>query len=165
MPNLFPQVGAGAGTGTETGTGTGTGTGTLVGEKRKRSVKFGRSPKFDHSLGEFVTTQTGRIAECTATEAWLEWCQKALRTERYAHLVYSRTYGQEFEDLIARHLTRQANEMEIARITTETLKVDPRTADVRHFTFQWKNSECSFQCEITNVRGERKNIKGSVVIS
>lgn len=149
MPNLFPLAAGGG----------------AQAAKTAGAVKFGRSPKFDHALGEFVMTQTGKIAECTDTEAWLEWCQKALRTERYRHLVYSRSYGQEFEELIARHLSRQANEMEIQRITTETLKVDPRTAEVRHFTFEWKNDQCSFHCEIVNVRGEQKNITGSVVIN
>ncbi|MGO4268521.1 DUF2634 domain-containing protein [Paenibacillus sp. TAF58] len=148
MPNLFPLA---AGSGAQAA-------------KTAGSVKFGRSPKFDHALGEFVMTQTGKIAECTDTEAWLEWCQKALRTERYRHLVYSRSYGEEFEELIARHLSRQANEMEIQRITTETLKVDPRTADVRSFIFTWDNGSCSFQCVIANVRGEQKMIKESVVI-
>ncbi|OCT10993.1 hypothetical protein A8709_04630 [Paenibacillus pectinilyticus] len=157
MPNLFPLVGAGA--------GTGLGAEALLAGGKMGKIPFGRSPKFDHSLGEFITTPTGKIAECTDTEAWVEWCQKALRARRYTHLVYSRSYGQEYDDLIARHLSRQANEMEIVRITTETLKVDPRTADVRHFTWEWENEKCSFQCEIVNVRGEQKNIKGSVVIS
>lgn len=157
MPNLFPLMGAGAGSGSDSGA--------LLAASKRGTVQFGRSPKFDHSLGEFVTTPTGKIAECSDTDAWLEWCQKALRARRYTHLAYSRAYGQEYDDLIARHLSRQANEMEILRITTETLKVDPRTADVRHFTFDWNNDQCSFQCEIVNMRGEQKNIKGSVVIN
>ncbi|NQX60443.1 DUF2634 domain-containing protein [Paenibacillus qinlingensis] len=161
MPNLFPLVGAISGT----GVGVGTRTEAFLAAGKKGAIPFGRSPKFDHSAGEFVTTPTGKIAECVSTDAWLEWCQKALRSRRYTHLVYSRAYGQEYDDLIARHLSRQANEMEILRITTETLKVDPRTADVRHFTFEWEKDRCSFQCEIVNVRGEQKNLKGSVVIS
>ncbi|NOU65236.1 DUF2634 domain-containing protein [Paenibacillus sp. LMG 31461] len=161
MPSLFPLVGASSGS----GLGARTGTGAILASGKKGPISFGRSPKFDHSVGEFVTTPTGKIAECEGTDAWLEWCQKALRSRRYTHLVYSRAYGQEYDDLIARHLSRQANEMEILRMTTETLKVDPRTADVRHFTFEWEKDQCSFQCEIVNVRGEQKNLKGSVVIS
>lgn len=159
MANLFPLVGASA------GRGLGAGTEALMAGGKRMTIPFGRSPKFDHSVGEFVTTPTGKIAESEGTEAWLEWCQKALRSRRYTHLVYSRAYGQEYDDLIARHLSRQANEMEILRMTTETLKVDPRTADVRHFTFAWGKDQCSFQCEIVNVRGEQKNLKGSVVIN
>ncbi|MDU0203828.1 DUF2634 domain-containing protein [Paenibacillus sp. MAH-36] len=154
MPNLFPLAGTEKSELPLLGAGTGRG-----------AVGFGRCPKFDYALGEFVLTQTGRIAECSGTEAWLQWCQKALLTQRYTYLAYSRAYGQEFDDLIARQLSKPANEMEITRITKETLMVDPRTASVGPFTWTWNQSECSFQCQITNVRGDKKNIQGSVVIS
>lgn len=131
--------------------------------KAKGAVSFGHSPRFDYALGDFVTTPSGKIAECTDSEAWLEWCHKALKTPRYTHLVYSNMYGQEFEDLIARGLTRAANEMEIVRITTETLQVDPRTADVSGFSFQWEQGACYFHCEIASVRGKKEILKESVV--
>lgn len=154
MPNLFPLTGTGDSELPLVGAGT-----------RRGAVEFGRSPKFDYTLGEFVLTQTGKIAQCSDSEAWMLWCQKALLTQRYTYLAYSRAYGQEFEDLIARQLSKPANEMEIARITKETLMVDPRTASVDHFTWTWNQSECSFQCQITNVRGDKKIIEGNVVIS
>ncbi|WP_231967697.1 DUF2634 domain-containing protein [Thermanaeromonas toyohensis] len=130
----------------------------------KTAVRFGRSFKFDFEAGEFVLTPNGKVTETQDVEAWLEWCSKALRTARYKYLVYSRNYGQEYEELIGKGLTRAAIESEIKRITEETLKVDPRTAGVKNFTFTWDNGAVYFTCEVSNVRGEIGQISGSVVI-
>lgn len=153
MPNLFPLSGGGIPTETEVD-GT-------AGER----VKFGRSWRFDYEKGDFVTTPTGKIAASTGAEAWLEWCKKTLHTERYTYLAYSRNYGQEFDELIPRNLMRRANESEIVRITRESLLTDPRTNRVDGFTFEWEGDRCYFQCEATNVRGQKSRIDGSVVTS
>nr|WP_255570537.1 DUF2634 domain-containing protein [Cohnella sp. CFH 77786] len=127
------------------------------------SVTFGRSWRFDYEAGEFVLTPTGKIAVAEDTEAWLEWCRKALQTERYRYLIYSRDHGQEFDGLIGSGLSRSALESEIRRITTETLMNDPRTAGVEGFVFRWEADQCYFSCTITNVRDEAGVITGSVV--
>lgn len=147
MPNIFPTVQ------TEP---------IQMNDKSEAQVEFGRSVKFDFRTGEFIMTPTGKIAQSSDTEAWLEWCQKALNTERYRYLVYSRNYGQEYEDIIGRHLTRAGNESEIIRMTTECLLVDPRTANVQNFTFEWKDDGVYFTCEVISVRGETGEINGEV---
>lgn len=128
-----------------------------------RSVQFGRSWRFDYDRGDFVTTPTGKIASCSGAEAWVECCKKSLQTERYTYLAYSRNYGQEYDELIPRNLTRSSAESEIVRMTTETLKLDPRTSQVGGFTFQWEGERCFFQCDISNIRGQKSKIEGSVV--
>jgi hypothetical protein len=145
MPNLFPTSNSGSSPTSETSA---------------NRVKFGRSWRFDFDAGEFVLTPSGRVAEASDADAWLVWCNKAVRTERYRYMVYSRRMGQEFEDLIARHLTRPANELEIIRITTETLKTDLRTASVGNFTFDWQGDQCFFSCQVTNVRGQSGTVNG-----
>lgn len=150
MPNLYP---------TETITPS-----QEITEATQSEVKFGRSWKFDFSSGEFVTTPTGKIAQSTEIEAWLEWCQKSVNTDRYRSLVYSRQYGQEYEDLIGRHLTRAGNESEIKRITTECLMIDPRTAGVENFSFKWDGDAVYFTCDVISVRGETGQISGVVRI-
>lgn len=127
------------------------------------AVKFGRSWRFDYDRGDFVTTPTGKIAGCLGTEAWLEWCKKTIRTERYTYLVYSRKYGQEYEEMIGRFASRASYESEIARMTAEALKTDPRTASVSGFSFSWEQDRCFFQCDIANARGQTFRIDGSVV--
>ncbi|WP_276355423.1 DUF2634 domain-containing protein [Cohnella caldifontis] len=150
MADLFPRTAAAADP--EAGT-----------SENDASVAFGRSWLFDFDAGEFVLTPTGKIAVAEETDAWLEWCRKALQTERYRYLIYSRDYGQEYEGLIGGGLSRPAVESEIRRITVETLMTDPRTASVDGFVFAWDGERCSFTCTITNVRDESGTITGSVV--
>lgn len=134
-------------------------------ETQSRQIRSGKSWRFDFEAGEFVLTPTGKVVESQGVEAWLEWCKKALLTARYRFLVYSRNHGQEFEELISRHLTRAGNESEIRRIATECLMVDHRTASVENFTFTWEEDRCYFTCEVTNVLGESGIVDGSVVIN
>jgi len=147
MPNLFP---------TESNA-------TALPETKTTRVTFGKSWRFDFQKGEFVLTPTGKVFESTDEDAWLEWCQKAVLTERYRYLIYSRKYGQEFEDLFRRNLNRAGNESEIKRIVTETLKVDPRTASVDNFGFTWDGEQCFFTCTVTSARGTTKALNGKVV--
>jgi len=125
-------------------------------------VSFGRSWRFDFEVGDFVMTPTRKVAVADETTAWVMWCEKAIRTPRYRHLIYSRDHGQEFDDLIGKGYSRSLQESEIQRIVTETLIVDPRTAGVEDFNFLWKEDACYFTCSITNVRDEETVLEGSV---
>ncbi|MCD9025742.1 DUF2634 domain-containing protein [Cohnella silvisoli] len=131
----------------------------------QEDVPFGRSWMFDYEAGEFVLTPTGKVAAAGTSEAWIEWCKKALQTERYRYLIYDRNHGQDFDDLIGRALPRPTIESEIERITTETLLTDPRTASVGSFSFVWEEDRCFFTCTAINVREDSGTIQGNVVIS
>lgn len=133
-----------------------------VPEIQDEGVRFGRSWRFDFNAGEFVMTPTRKIAGAQGTEAWILWCQKAIRTPRYRHLIYSRDYGQEFEELIGRGYSRAVQESEIQRIARETLMVDPRTASVEDFVFEWQGERCSFTCRVMNIHDEELTLEGSV---
>ncbi|MNJ35441.1 hypothetical protein D3C77_301780 [compost metagenome] len=125
-------------------------------------VTFGRSWHFDFEAGDFVMTPTRKVASADETAAWVVWCQKAIRTPRYRHLIYSRGHGEELDDLIGRGYSRAVQESEIQRIVIETLLVDPRTASVGEFTFSWREDACYFTCRISNVRDEESVLEGSV---
>lgn len=131
----------------------------------QEQVQFGRSWKFDFEKGDFVQDASGKLVEAEPFEAWVDWCNKALRTTRYKHLIYSADYGQEFEDLLRRHLTREANESEIKRMVTECLMVNPYTDRVENFKFQWTGDEVRFTFDIYNILGEGTTLDGSVVIN
>jgi hypothetical protein len=129
-------------------------------------INFGKSFKFDFETGDFVITPSGKFITTEHVEAWVEWCKKALMTTRYRFLAYSRNYGQEFESLVGKGLTRKAIESEIKRMTKDCLMADPRTDEVKNFTFDWQSSDAVlFTCEIYNVLRESAKIKGSAVIS
>lgn len=126
-------------------------------------VHFGRSWRFDYRLGEFVMTPTGKVAESEHTDAWLEWCKKAVATNRYTYLAYSRNYGQEYETLIGQSMPKGAVESEIKRLTTECLMADPRTQSVGDFSFKWDADRVVFTCTVKNMRDDSGIIQGSVV--
>lgn len=126
-------------------------------------IAFGKSVTFDFKAGEFVLSPTGKFVEVEGEDAWIEWCQKAILTQRYRWLIYSRSYGQEFEDLIGSGLTQAAIKSEIERMVTEALLVDSRTASVENFAFSWVGDELTFSCDITSVRGRTATLTGSVV--
>ncbi|MDU2243082.1 MAG: DUF2634 domain-containing protein [Paenibacillus sp.] len=126
------------------------------------AVAFGRSWRFDFDAGEFVMTPTGKIAPADEIAAWKMCCEKAIRTPRYRHLIYSRAYGQEFEELIGQGYSRAVQESEIRRIATETLMVDPRTLSVDGFVFDWREDGCRFACRVKNIREDELLVEGSV---
>ncbi|WP_019420198.1 DUF2634 domain-containing protein [Paenibacillus sp. OSY-SE] len=131
-------------------------------EPEEQETDFGRSWRFDFEKGDFVMTPTRKVAVADDTAAWVMWCEKAIRTPRYRHLIYSREHGHEFDELIGKGYSRAVIESEIQRIVTETLTVDPRTASVDGFTFAWSGDGCYFTCRIQNVREETETIEGRV---
>lgn len=131
-------------------------------EEPSSEITFGRSWRFDFKAGDFVMTPTRKVAAADEKAAWVIWCEKAIRTPRYRHLIYSRSHGEELDDLIGKGYSRAVQESEIQRIVSETLMVDPRTASVGQFTFEWRDDSCYFTCKISNVRDEEVVLEGSV---
>ncbi|MGY0692612.1 DUF2634 domain-containing protein [Virgibacillus sp. FSP13] len=127
-------------------------------------VEFGRSWKFDFEKGEFVLNPVGKVVETSPYDAWVEWCQKAMYTQRYRYLIYSDDHGQEFDELIQLDLTRDANESEIQRMVTECLMVNPRTESVGNFSFEWEKDKLYFSFDLYNVMGDRLRMDESVVV-
>lgn len=132
------------------------------GDAEGEEVTFGRSWRFDFDAGDFVITPTHKVAVADETAAWVMWCEKAIRTPRYRHLIYSRGHGEELDDLIGKGYSRAVQESEIKRMVTEALIIDPRTASVGDFTFLWRDDGCYFTCRISNVRDEEAVLEGSV---
>ncbi|WP_019636637.1 DUF2634 domain-containing protein [Paenibacillus fonticola] len=161
MANLFPEEqewGAGAGVDGLNELNV------LQGQSTATGGMFGRSWLFDFSAGEFLMTPTRKIVPADETAAWIMWCEKAVRTPRYHHLIYSRNYGQEYDSLIGRKGNRTTLESEIQRMTTEVLMADPRTARVDQFSFRWSGDACLFSCQVMNVRDETVVLEGSVTV-
>jgi phage baseplate assembly protein W len=67
----------------------------------------------------------------------VQWCVKAVLTERFAHVIYSTDYGSEIEQAL-KQPSRKAVEAELERVITEALLVDPRTEQVKDFAFEWE---------------------------
>jgi hypothetical protein len=145
MENLFPT----------------TGVPVTLGARLNRKVKFGKSWVFDFDEGEFRTTPTGKVEEADEVVAYYEWCQKALLTIRYRHVIYSSDYGSELDTLFRSALSRAAIESEIARMVTETLMVDPRTGTVGDFVFTWLEDNVAFDCQVVTAKGVQLQFSGN----
>jgi hypothetical protein len=121
----------------------------------EQSPEFKKSIYFDFNKGDFVTDGTGKLQAADEYNAWIQWCLKAVYTERYAYLAYSDEYGAELEEIMRGNENKSAKESSIARTITDTLMADPakRTISVANFNFDWKNDSIyvSFEVVAANI--------------
>ena len=149
MPDLFPTVG--------------TAEATYVDEAASDTVNYGKTVQFDFEKHEFILSPTGRQKTVTSSDAWGEWCVKALCSERYKYLIYSDNYGEEIDTLLGRSYPRKVVESEIRRMVKDCLMVDKRTSSVDNFQFTWIDDGIMFSCDVKNTIGEIMTISRKVV--
>ncbi|EIS9210340.1 TPA: DUF2634 domain-containing protein [Clostridioides difficile] len=97
---------------------------------------------------------------CDDVEALKQTIFLILNTERYEHLIYSRNYGVELNDLIGEPISYVIPELE--RRITEALIQDDRVENVDNFEFQ--NIKGKLQCRFS-VHTKYGNIKAEKVVS
>lgn len=149
MPDLFPTVG--------------TAEATYIDEAASDTVNYGKTVQFDFEKHEFILSPTGRQKTVTSSDAWGEWCVKALCSERYKYLIYSDNYGEEIDTLLGKSYPRKVVESEIRRMVKDCLMVDKRTASVDNFKFTWIDDGIMFSCDVKNTIGETMTISRKVV--
>lgn len=151
MPNLFPEDTNLEENNTE--------------ELEEPFIEFEGSYLFDFEKGEFVTNPDGSIAKCDDFQAYVQWCNKVMLSPRY-RLAYSDLYGQEFKNIIGSGLSRDAIELEIKRMTEETLMVHPRTKEVTNFVFRWSENkeEVYYEYEVITIYEERFTLDNTVKV-
>ncbi|MEG2001438.1 MAG: DUF2634 domain-containing protein [Evtepia sp.] len=102
----------------------------------EQKADYRPSAFFDFNTGDFEVDSNGRIREATETEAWEQWCLKAVYTQRDAFLSYPNDYGIETDKAFQEptHLQQQAF---FQRTITNAILADPyhRTMYVKNFTF------------------------------
>ncbi|MGN0489326.1 MAG: DUF2634 domain-containing protein [Ruminococcus sp.] len=91
---------------------------------------------FDFEAGDFRQTKSHNIAQASEEEAFIQWCRKAVMTERDAALAYSSDIGIESEEALQEE-DREAVEAELEKTITEALMVHPATEYVNNFEFEW----------------------------
>ncbi|MCB6569975.1 DUF2634 domain-containing protein [Eubacterium limosum] len=102
-----------------------------------------RSFYFDYKKGDFLLDNTGKVPLAEPVDTWIQWCVKALATERFAFRSYSTEYGAEYQPTMS--MEQKACENWIERTISETLLADPlqRTAFVKDFSYS-HYSDCLF---------------------
>jgi hypothetical protein len=125
----------------------------------KPEPEYPESYLFDFEKGEFVTDGAGRVVLADGYTAWKQWCIKAVLTERFACLAYGWDYGVEIEDAL-KMPSRAAVEMDTERAITEALLIDPRTEQVRAFSFRWSGDQLVVGFTIVPVVGDAIRVDG-----
>ena len=126
------------------------------------TTTYGTTVQFDFEKHEFILSPTGKMKQTDGSDAWGEWCVKALCTERFEYLVYSSDYGEELDTLLGQSRPHAVIESEIRRMVKECLMCDPRTASVDEFSFTWITDGVMFSCRVTNTLGEAMTITRTV---
>ena len=122
------------------------------------------SYKFDFKKGEFVRNPDGTLARCSRLEAYEQWCNKAMNTP-VGFAAYSRLYGHELDTLSDSLYSREAIELEVKRMTADTLMVHPMTKDVRDFTFTWQNNgELYYEYTVVTVDEESIDLNNTTKV-
>lgn len=115
-------------------------------ESAEYDVQYKRSAKWDVQAGDFVRDGANRVTECSGREAFMVWCYKTARTERYACLAYPSDIGVEMEAAMEDDDEMTVESM-VERTITDALLVNPRTESVQDFEFSWDGDEmhCRFR--------------------
>lgn len=109
----------------------------------------GYSPSvfFDFETGDFRRDSAFRMTQATGQEAYIQWCQKVIMTERDTCLAYTTNIGIEGEDALA-EADHDAVESALEKTITEALMVNPMTEYVRDFEFVWSGDSLSITLTI-----------------
>lgn len=109
---------------------------------------------FDFENGDFRTDGAGKSIRATPVETWIQWCIKAVSTERYRFRAYSNQYGAEWSQLEG-YTSQTAKESWIERTITETLLADSlkRTSYVKGFTYAWDTDSVTVGFTIYGQKG------------
>jgi len=113
---------------------------------------FPKAPLFDFAKGDFVLDGAGRVVMADGVRAWVQWCVKAVLTERFAYPIYGPEYGTQLTEIV-KQSDRAMVEAMLEREITEALLIDPRTEMVRDFVFEWRGDGLHIQFTVVPVEG------------
>ncbi|AKC67151.1 hypothetical protein BV454_01177 [Bacillus altitudinis] len=102
-----------------------------------------------------IDFENGRLTNeaITGIEAIRQFIYMTLRTERYAHPIYSHDIGTEIQELLTdTEATDEYKEMEIPRLLEEALVVDERIDHIEEIEVTKQND--AFQVKLTIVTDE-----------
>ena len=133
----------------------------LVETVEDTSIAYPKSWLFDFDTGDFVLDGAGKVVEADGLTTWAQWCVKAVLTQRLAFVVYNWDYGVNIENVM-KQPTRAVIEAELEKEITEALMTDPRTAEVKNFTFEWSGDELTVSFIIVNAAGVPAEIRVGV---
>lgn len=119
-----------------------------------RDIVAGDLPLFqeyawDFERDCFLYDVNGRHILLTRNPALEVWIYKALKTERFEYLVYSWQYGIELKPFIGKVMGVQERYLELRRVITECLMVNPYIRSIDSFSITPENRAELIRVHIT----------------
>ena len=132
-------------------------------EDVKNEKQYGIALRWNFEEGDFEMNLMGQPLYGNGYEAWVQWCKKALLTQRWAHYAYGSNAGIEAVEAF-KEPDRKVIENSLERTIAETLLADPmgRTRQVRNFQFHWNSDEVQVICEVLGSDGSSAEIDAAL---
>ena len=101
-------------------------------------IGYKKSPQFDMERGEFLMNGSGQILSSDEVNAYVQWCEIIIATDRYKHDAYTDDIGIDYEAIFAAYDKEEAETIIESEIS-EALMCDPygRTLYVQNLEFEW----------------------------
>lgn len=115
-------------------------------ERYQRETESSKTYALDFNTGNIKGMIDG-------IEAVKQFVQKAIKTPRYRHLIYTDDYGCEIESLIGQGFTSSFTKSEIIRVITEALIYDERINRVYNFEIASVDDEVHVKFNIDTTEG------------
>lgn len=95
-------------------------------------VSIPKEYAWDYEKNDFKL-KDGKFQIVEGIEAIKIWIWKALKTSKAIYPIYSEDYGQEFEELIGKGISKSLAESEAERLTLECLKENEHILGISNF--------------------------------
>lgn len=107
-------------------------------EDEETVIGYKIAPYFDSKSGDFILNGTGQITTADEVEAYAQWCENVVATDRYTHVAYTDDIGIDYSEIFAAK-TQEEAEIIIESEISEALACDPfgRTQYVQNVECEW----------------------------
>lgn len=107
-------------------------------EDEEAIIGYKIAPYFDSKTGDFILNGSGQIITADEVEAYTQWCENIVATDRYNHDSYTDDIGIDYNEVFAAETQEEAETILESEIS-EALACDPygRTQYVQNVAFEW----------------------------
>lgn len=107
-------------------------------EDEEAVIGYKIAPYFDSKTGDFILNGSGQIITSNEVEAYIQWCENVVATDRYNHDSYTDDIGIDYDEVFAAETQEEAETILESEIS-EALACDPygRTQYVQNVAFEW----------------------------
>ncbi|KXI11480.1 MULTISPECIES: DUF2634 domain-containing protein [Peptostreptococcus] len=107
----------------------------------------------DFETGEVLLDESGQVKLVEGIEAIKVWCYLAIKTQRYAHQIFTEEYGSQHEELIGYEYTKELTETEAYRYINECLMKSPYVLGVKNLGVHRTGDKLNINIEIETSYG------------